>query len=433
MCIFAFRKIKRNLFFTINEIHTRSTRMKYLLTPPSVLQGKVVLPTSKSISNRVLIINALAESEMPIEGVSDCDDTRVMLDVLQSNDTKFDVGAAGTSMRFLTAFLSKIVGKWEITGSERMKNRPIKLLVDALNELGAKIEYIEKEGYPPLRIFGSALQGGRIEMQGNVSSQYISALLMLAPTMQQGLRLVLKGDIISVPYINMTIKIMEQFGIQSYWKDNEIVIPYQTYKPIPFAVEGDWSAASYWYEMLALAEKGEVELIGLYKNSVQGDAAIAGIFEHIGVKTKFTKQGVVLTKKAPKKGKLVYNFVNQPDLAQTCVVCCCLLGIPFYFSGLQSLKIKETDRMHALVTELRKVGYVVHQKDNSILEFNNERCEVATEQPIDTYDDHRMAMAFAPVCISLGKISINEPHVVTKSYPNFWSDLQLLGFKIHEV
>ncbi len=407
--------------------------MKYLLIPPTTLQGTVVLPTSKSISNRVLIINALAESDMPIEGVSDCDDTRVMLNVLQSNDTAFDVGAAGTSMRFLTAFLSKIVGKWEITGSERMKNRPIKLLVDALNELGAKIEYIEKEGYPPLRIYGSALQGGRIEMQGNVSSQYISALLMLAPTMQQGLRLVLQGDIISVPYIQMTIKIMEQFGIQSYWKDNEIYIPNQAYTPVPFVVEGDWSAASYWYEMLALAPQGEVELKGLYKDSVQGDAAIATIFEHIGVKTKFTKQGVILSKKAPKKGKLVYNFVNQPDLAQTCVVCCCLLGIPFYFSGLQSLKIKETDRIYALVTELKKLGYVVHQKDNSILEFNNERCDVATEQSIDTYDDHRMAMAFAPACIKVGEISINEPHVVTKSYPNFWVDLQSLGFTLHQM
>ncbi len=407
--------------------------MKYLLTPPTALQGTVVLPTSKSISNRVLIINALAESDMPIEGVSDCDDTRVMLNVLQSNDTAFDVGAAGTSMRFLTAFLSKIVGKWEITGSERMKNRPIKLLVDALNELGAKIEYIEKEGYPPLRIYGSALQGGRIEMQGNVSSQYISALLMLAPTMQQGLRLVLQGDIISVPYIQMTIKIMEQFGIQSYWKGNEIYIPNQAYTPVPFVVEGDWSAASYWYEMLALAPQGEVELKGLYKDSVQGDAAIATIFEHIGVKTKFTKQGVILSKKAPKKGKLVYNFVNQPDLAQTCVVCCCLLGIPFYFSGLQSLKIKETDRIYALVTELKKLGYVVHQKDNSILEFNNERCDVATEQSIDTYDDHRMAMAFAPACIKVGEISINEPHVVTKSYPNFWVDLQSLGFTLHQM
>lgn len=407
--------------------------MKYLLIPPTALQGTVVLPTSKSISNRVLIINALAESNMPIEGVSDCDDTRVMLNVLQSNDTKFDVGAAGTSMRFLTAFLSKIVGKWEITGSERMKNRPIKLLVDALNELGAKIEYIEKEGYPPLRIYGSALQGGRIEMQGNVSSQYISALLMLAPTMQQGLRLVLQGDIISVPYIQMTIKIMEQFGIQSYWKGNEIYIPNQAYTPVPFVVEGDWSAASYWYEMLALAPQGEVELKGLYQDSVQGDAAIATIFEHIGVKTKFTKQGVILSKKAPKKGKLVYNFVNQPDLAQTCVVCCCLLGIPFYFSGLQSLKIKETDRIYALVTELKKLGYVVHQKDNSILEFNNERCDVATEQSIDTYDDHRMAMAFAPACIKVGEISINEPHVVTKSYPNFWVDLQSLGFTLHQM
>ncbi len=407
--------------------------MKYILTSADKVKGIVTLPTSKSISNRVLIINALSGSDMPIKGVSDCDDTRAMLQVLQSDDTHFDVGAAGTSMRFLTAFLSKILGQWEITGSERMKNRPIKLLVEALNDLGARIEYIEKEGYPPLRIFGSALQGGKITMQGNVSSQYISALLMLAPTMQDGLRLTLEGTVVSVPYITMTLKIMEQFGVKSYWIGNEIHVPYQAYEPVPFSVEGDWSAASYWYEMVALAQNAEIELKGLHKMSVQGDAAIATIFEHIGVKTKFTKEGVLLSKKEVEKGKFVYNFVNQPDLAQTCVVACCLKGISFYFSGLQSLKIKETDRIHALVTELGKLGYVLHAKDDSILEFNNERCDASYDVSIDTYEDHRMAMAFAPACIKLGKVIINEPHVVTKSYPTFWEDLQNVGFGLFAV
>ena len=240
--------------------------MKYTLTTPTTIKGVIELPTSKSISNRVLIINALSGSEYQVEKLSNCDDTRVMLQVLSSNDTQFDVGAAGTSMRFLTAFLSKIVGKWEITGSERMKNRPIRLLVEALNNLGAKIEYIEKDGYPPLRIFGSALQGGEVSMEGSISSQYISALLMLAPTMQKGLRLSLTGKIISLPYINMTLSIMKDFGIKYYWKDNQIFIPSQTYKPIPFTVEADWSAASYWYEIMALTTiPTAITLKGLYK------------------------------------------------------------------------------------------------------------------------------------------------------------------------
>ncbi len=407
--------------------------MKYTLTTPTTIKGVIELPTSKSISNRVLIINALSGSEYQVEKLSNCDDTRVMLQVLSSNDTQFDVGAAGTSMRFLTAFLSKIVGKWEITGSERMKNRPIRLLVEALNNLGAKIEYIEKDGYPPLRIFGSALQGGEVSMEGSISSQYISALLMLAPTMQKGLRLSLTGKIISLPYINMTLSIMKDFGIKYYWKDNQIFIPSQTYKPIPFTVEADWSAASYWYEIMALTTiPTAITLKGLYKKSIQGDAAIANIFESLGVKTKFSKDGVVLTKQPPIKGKFVYNFVNQPDLAQTCVVTCCCLNIPFYFSGLQSLKIKETDRIAALIAELKQLGYIIYEKEDGVLEYNNERCKPIENPIIRTYDDHRMAMAFAPVCLVNKTIDIQEPHVVTKSYPAFWSDLQKCGFIIQE-
>lgn len=404
----------------------------YIITSSKQIKGTVNLPASKSISNRVLIINALSDSFFDVENLSDCDDTRVMINALNSNDNCFDVGAAGTSMRFLTAFLSKILGEWTITGSERMKNRPIKILVEALNQLGAKIEYVEKEGYPPLRIFGSALQGGKIELQGNVSSQYISALLMVAPTMQQGLTLLLSGEIISIPYIAMTLKIMAQFGIKYSWEENQIQVPFQEYKPIPFRVESDWSAASYWYEIVSLSDRAEVLLTQLNKNSVQGDAEVAKIFDQLGVKTKFTKEGVLLTKQTLKTKKMVYNFVNQPDLAQTVIVTCCLKNIPFYFSGLQSLKIKETDRIAALTKELRKLGYVIVEKGNGIVEFEGETCMRQSNPIIDTYEDHRMAMAFAPVSICAKKIVVNDPHVVTKSYPNFWKDLLAVGFEIAE-
>ena len=333
--------------------------MKYLIKAPEErLRASVQLPASKSISNRALILNALSYSPYDIQNLSDCDDTEVMVKALNSDSRDFDIKAAGTAMRFLTAFLSKIVGEWTITGTERMKNRPIKLLVDALNSLGARIEYIEKEGYPPLRIFGSALQGGEISLAGGVSSQYISALLMIAPLMEKGLTLHLEGNIISRPYINLTLQLMEQFGVKAIWNGQTIKILPQEYKPIRFTVESDWSAASYWYAIMALSKNAEIELLGLFKNSLQGDAAGAKLFAQLGVGTAFTDRGVVLKYNGNAVKKLIYNFVNEPDLAQTFVVTCVLLNIPFRFTGLQSLKIKETDRIEALKTELRKLGYL---------------------------------------------------------------------------
>ncbi len=406
--------------------------MKYSLSAPEELKGEINLPSSKSISNRALILNALAYSDTPINNVSDCDDTRVMVKALNSDSNLFDVGAAGTSMRFLTAFLSKIVGEWIITGSERMKQRPIKLLVDALNTLGARIEYLETEGCPPLKIYGSALQGGEISLDGGVSSQYISALLMIAPTMQKGLKLTLTGNIISIPYINMTLQMMEEFGVKAYWKENTITIPPQEYKPIPFTVESDWSAASYWYEILALCGKGEVFLKGLRKNSTQGDSKIAELFKQLGVKSTYEKTGVRLSLNANITQKMQYNFVEQPDMAQTFVVCCCMLNVPFRFTGLQSLKIKETDRIAALIAEMKKVGYVLEDSNDSILEWKGEKCEPAAEVNIDTYDDHRMAMAFAPIAFKQA-VNINDPHVVSKSYPSYWEDLKSVGFEIKEA
>ena len=409
--------------------------MKYLVTAPDdQIRASIQLPASKSISNRALILNALSYSPYPIQNIARCDDTDVMVKALNSNSCDFDIKAAGTAMRFLTAFLSKIVGEWTITGTERMKNRPIKLLVDALNSLGARIEYIEKEGYPPLRIFGSALQGGEISLAGGVSSQYISALLMIAPLMENGLTLHLEGNIISRPYINLTLQLMEQFGVKATWKGQTIRILPQEYQPIRFTVESDWSAASYWYSMMALSKNADIELLGLFKNSLQGDAAGAKLFAQLGVGTVFTNRGVQLKHNGNVAKKLIYDFVNEPDLAQTFVVTCVLLNIPFRFTGLQSLKIKETDRIEALKTELRKLGYLLTDSNDSILEWNGERCEPDADPVIATYEDHRMAMAFAPAALVLPQgIQIADPGVVTKSYPGYWEDLQKAGFTVKEI
>lgn len=406
--------------------------MKYQISTDTLHEGIIKLPSSKSISNRVLIINALSMSDYPIENLSDCDDTNVMLRALDSDSSSFDIGAAGTAMRFLTALLAKTFGQWTTTGTERMKNRPIKLLVDSINELGGKIEYAEKEGYPPLRIYGSALEGGELELNGGVSSQYISALMMIAPYMKHGLTLTLTGTIISRPYIHLTAELMRFFGAEVIIADNKIKVIPGEYQPKPYFVESDWSAASYWYQIVALSKDLRLELPHLYKNSWQGDAKGAGLFSLLGVQTHYTKDGVTISKKEITTKKCIYNFVDQPDLAQTFVVTCCLLNIPFHFSGLQSLKIKETDRMEALKNEMRKLGYVLTDKNDSILEWNGERCEPSNE-PIHTYEDHRMAMAFAPAALKIGKIEICEPHVVSKSYPDYWKDLKHIGFKMEEL
>lgn len=407
--------------------------MNYKIKGPAVLKAVVPLPASKSISNRALILNALSYSPYEIVNLSDCDDTAVMVNALNSNGKDFDIKAAGTAMRFLTAFLSKVIGEWTLTGTERMKNRPIKILVDALNSVGARIEYMEKEGYPPLRIFGSALQGGEIALSGGVSSQYISALLMIAPLMEKGLTLRLEGNIISKPYIRLTLQLMKQFGVEADWRDQTIRVAPQEYAPVRFTVESDWSAASYWYSMMALSKNAEIELLGLFKNSLQGDAAGAGLFSRLGVGTVFTERGVLLKHNGNRPEKLVYDFVDEPDLAQTFAVTCVLLNIPFRFTGLQSLKIKETDRMEALKTELRKLGFLLTDCKDSILEWNGERCAPESDPAIATYEDHRMAMAFAPAALVLPEgIRMADPGVVSKSYPHYWDDLKAAGFTITE-
>lgn len=405
--------------------------MRYTLSAPSQVKGTIQLPASKSISNRALIINALAKATSQIENLSDCDDTRVMVRALTESHEVIDIGAAGTAMRFLTAYLSVTSGTATITGTQRMQQRPIQLLVDALRELGAQIEYAGQEGFPPLHIIGRELNGGELTLKGSVSSQYISALLMISPVLTNGLLLHLTGNIISRPYINLTLQLMKEFGASASWvSESSIRVMSQPYCSVPFKVESDWSAASYWYQMVALSEQAEVELTGLFRNSYQGDSRGAEVFSRLGVATEYIPQGVKLIKSGELPKRLDEDFVDIPDLAQTFVVTCALLHIPFRFTGLQSLKIKETDRIAALRTELKKLGYVIQEENGSVLLWNGERCEPEAIPVINTYEDHRMAMAFAPAALRLPQLVIDEPQVVSKSYPGYWEDLKSVGFKL---
>lgn len=402
---------------------------------------KVVLPSSKSISNRALVINALAGdwSSVP-DNVSECDDTRVMLNWLHGSSETVDIGAAGTAMRFSTALLSVTEGERVITGTERMKNRPIGVLVDALRGLGASIDYLEKEGYPPLRIKGNAgLAGGKLSLPGNISSQYISALLMIGPVLRDGLTLTLTDNIVSRPYIDLTLKLMGEFGAEAGWTAEDVIeVRPKRYVKIPFYVENDWSASSYWYEIAALSDSCELRLPGLFGDSYQGDSAVRKLFRNLGVSSEQVvdedgMEGIVIRKDRKACDRFDYDFVNQPDLAQTFVVCCCMMNVPFHFRGLQSLKIKETDRITALRAELAKMGYAVGEANDSELYWNGERCEAMPDFAIDTYEDHRMAMAFAPCALKLPHIKINNPQVVSKSYPKYWEDLKSAGFMIETL
>ncbi len=392
--------------------------------------GEAVLPPSKSICNRLLILNALSYSPWPVQNLSNSDDTRVLAAALNSNTNLFHVGAAGTSMRFLTAFLARIVGEWTVTGSARMKERPIKVLVDALRELGAKIEYTEKEGYPPLKIFGSALQGKTLQLPGNISSQYISALLMIAPVITDGLTLELTGSITSQPYINLTLKLMEKFGAKSHWKGNVITVPEQSYTPVQVTAEADWSAASYWFEIIALSQPGTSLVIkGLHRQSLQGDAKVAELFQQLGVTHRFKEdEDIEIIQNGERTSCFRYDFADQPDLAQTFAVTCACLGLPFHFSGLHTLTIKETNRIEALIREAAKLGLTFTSNGVDDLHFDGSRKKTGGIPNIDTHHDHRMAMAFAPAALKVGPIVINDPGVVSKSYPGFWDDLREIGW-----
>ena len=397
------------------------------------INGIINLPSSKSISNRALLIQALSYSPYPVLNLSDSDDTKALQQVFTSNSNIFDIGHAGTTMRFLTAFLSRVVGEWVLTGSSRMKQRPIGILVDALRKLGAKIEYIENEGYPPLKILGSHLKGGLLEMDGSVSSQYISALLMIGPLVDGGLTIHLVNKIASRSYIDMTLKLMAYFGISYEWKGNKIHIPQQDYSPMEYDVEGDWSGTSYWYQMLALAKSGKVELLNLKIPGLQGDSIVAEWFLDFGISSMQTSKSIVISKISDRKPKfLQLDFIENPDIAQTMAVLCVLKEVPFHFRGLETLKIKETDRIAALQNELAKFGAALKEPAHGELSWDGSFTLPIEKKPeILTYHDHRMAMAFAPAAL-IGKVIIRDPHVVTKSYPSFFDDMKKVGFTIRQ-
>lgn len=402
----------------------------------STIKTSINLPSSKSISNRALIINALSYSPYPPRNLSDSDDTKVLEAALYSNSSNFDIGHAGTAMRFLTAFLAKIVGSWEVTGSERMQQRPISILVNALRELGAKIEYTKNEGFPPLLITGSHLSGKTIELDGSISSQYISALLLIAPTLENGLTLKLTGEITSRSYIGLTLGLMARFGIQHHWEGNTITVPEQNYFPLDFTVESDWSGASYWYEILALCNSGEIFLENLELDSLQGDAGIADWFNPFDIVSTQQKGGVLLSKYENKTlEKLTRDFIENPDVAQTMACLCVAKNIPFQFSGLKTLKIKETNRIAALQNELAKFGAIISDPNDGELAWDGKiKPGLCTENPlIETYHDHRMALAFAPMALAGKPVFINDPMVITKSYPGFWNDLKKAGFTVSEI
>ena len=413
--------------------------MTYLVQPPPTLSvhGSIQLNGSKSISNRVLLINALCNNQIDIQNLSNADDTVVMQQLLQSNTKILDAGAGGTTFRFLTAYFATQKGREIIlTGSERMQQRPIKILVDALRLLGADIEYVGQEHFPPLRIKGRQLKGGKIELPASTSSQYITALLLIAPVLEEGIQLKLTGTIVSLPYIKMTLKLMEYFGIETKMDENVITVFSGNYQPRPYFVEADWSAASFFYEIAILSQEAEIELRGLTNQQIQGDAVIAKIGEDFGIHTQFNENSIRLIKTKTKlPDEMSINFLEFPDLAQTVLTFSAAIGTTIDCSGLQTLRIKETDRIAALNTELSalKIGSLSESNENKWVLKAFEKPPHHPQHPVFTYEDHRMAMAFAPLCLKTGSIKIEHPEVVSKSYPKYWDDLVSLGFVIKEI
>ena len=397
------------------------------------IKGEITLPASKSISNRLLIIKALANRCFNINNLSDSDDTKVMVEAFRSNNDVVNIGHAGTSMRFLTAYYAATAQQKIITGSERMKNRPIRELVNGLNQLGADIIYLEKEGFPPLQTSGKPLKGSKIEIDGSISSQFITALLLVAPAMPEGLSVHITGKLISSSYVKLTLELMKCFGIEYQWDNNVICIASQTYQGGDLAVEADWSAASYWYQIAALADDANLIIHGLSSHSLQGDAAVVGLFEQLGVRSNFVDNAVLLRKESCSLKFFEFDFINNPDLVQTFVVTLCLMGIPFKISGAETLRIKETDRIAALQTEMGKLGFKINETSEGVLQWDGIHTEPGKYITIDTYKDHRMALAFAPAALKLGQIVINDAMVVTKSYPGFWDDLSVAGFDVKEM
>ena len=396
--------------------------IKHLAHYKGKVSGKVNVSGSKSESNRLLILQSLYPN-LSLENLSNSDDTKYLQKALQGDKAVVDISHAGTAMRFLTAYFSAKEGREVIlTGSERMQNRPISILVEALGSLGVDIEYTQKKGYPPLSIRGKKIDKSHVSIQGNVSSQYISALLLMAPGLKNGLEIELLGEVTSVPYINMTLALLKDLGIIYNWEENVIrVMPKQSIQEASLTVESDWSSASYFYSLVALSDGGQVTLKAYKKDSLQGDSSLVDIYKHFGVKTIFDENSITLVKEPKEPQPLTLDLRNSPDLAQTIVVTCFGAGIACDLTGLHTLKIKETDRLVALQQELEKLGAAIEITDKSL--HLKKGWKIKENISIDTYDDHRMAMAFAPLCLKVD-ININDAEVVTKSYTDFWKDFE---------
>lgn len=386
--------------------------------------GKITITGSKSESNRLLILKQFYPN-LVIENLSNSDDTRLMQKALKSTSNEINIGHAGTAMRFLTAYFSvKENSEIILTGSSRMKNRPIKILVDALRDLGADIKYLEKDGFPPLKIVGKKLTKDCVEIEGNVSSQYISALLLVAPTLKNGLQLKFKGKVTSVPYIKMTLKLLEELGIAYSWKQDTIIIqPKPLIDARNMVVESDWSSASYFYSLVALSPNSKIILTSYKKDSLQGDSVLADIYKNMGVTTVFNENSITLKNSGEinENELLNLNLVNAPDIAQTIAVTCFGLGIECFLTGLHTLKIKETDRLVALKNEIEKFGGKVIITNETLHLKSSDK--INENISVTTYDDHRMAMAFAPLATKVS-LQIKDANVVTKSYPDYWNDFE---------
>lgn len=410
--------------------------MNYRIIAPRRIEGEIDLPASKSISNRVLLLNALCATPGRLSNLAQCDDTDAVLSALAQPDaSEVNIGAAGTAMRFLTAYFATREGREVvIDGTERMRQRPIGVLVDALRQLGADIEYVEAEGYPPLKITGTRLHGGALTVSGSVSSQYITAILLIAPVIG-GIELTIEDEIMSRPYIDMTLALMARYGVKAEWRDNVIHVPAGEYTALDFTVEADWSAASYWWAMQAIVPQSRITLKGLEPQSLQGDSRIAELMSQMGVTGNWCGRYLDLRSNGG-VGCCCSTFADlsgTPDIAQTLVVMLCLMGRPFRITGLRTLRIKETDRLEALRTELRKLGYVVKVEGDDAISWHFETTAAEASPHICTYHDHRMAMAFAPAAIRFPGLIIDDAQVVSKSYPMFWEHLRQAGFKIEEV
>ena len=410
--------------------------MNYRIIAPRRIEGEIDLPASKSISNRVLLLNALCATPGRLSNLAQCDDTDAVLSALAQPDaSEVNIGAAGTAMRFLTAYFATREGREVvIDGTERMRQRPIGVLVDALRQLGADIEYVEAEGYPPLKITGTRLHGGALTVSGSVSSQYITAILLIAPVIG-GITLTIEGEIMSRPYIDMTLALMARYGVKAEWRENVIHVPAGEYTALDFTVEADWSAASYWWAMQAIVPQSRITLEGLEPQSLQGDSRIAELMSQMGVTGNWCGRYLDLRSNGG-VGCCCSTFADlsgTPDIAQTLVVMLCLMGRPFRITGLRTLRIKETDRLEALRTELRKLGYVVKVEGDDAISWHFETTAAEASPHICTYHDHRMAMAFAPAAIRFPGLIIDDAQVVSKSYPLFWEHLRQAGFKIEEV